>query len=239
MNLDVLNNASCRECADVTKAFEQTVQRGLLLPLRLIANTRTRKKTRPKGFPAIITNGKNTDDVVLSAEEMPFAALAYKFIVPRHYLGLPPDFISRPFFDVVVVRNPYESRNSKWDGNPEGMYQKARVRVMFHPAEFCRMLAKIAYCLTISKHGLCSVKSYLPDVILGRFPDYNYYVGHPCEAQSTMDALWSSGNGKNTLHRTLLIYDKTTGKTCIRCLISLFSPVGFPVYEVMVGELQN
>ncbi len=225
-----------------SKKFETTVLRGILQPLRLFANTRVKDKGRPKTLRASIVRDKNPEETLLHPSEFPWLAITYKLIPPRAFLGTPPDFSRKDiWFDIDVIPNPNRGL-IKWDGNPNGLYSNAKMRVIFHPFEFCQMIAKIAYCFAISEYGIDAIDTFIPQLILGKFPDANYFVGFPCETPDIMSAFQTkcqNGLPENGHGIGVVLQHWPNGVVQIRCLVALFVEFNYPIYEVFIGNLRE
>jgi hypothetical protein len=115
-------------------------------------------------------------------------------------------------------------------------YRPTRVQVRSSDVMWGRMLAKIAYCNAVWKHGLENVNSELPDSILGQDLTKLFYFVGGVAVQPT--------NGKFPLDRkTFTIVSAVAtypfGSNLLQFGFRLFGDVGSPPYFVIVGNLKN
>ena len=97
-----------------------------------------------------------------------------------------------------------------------------------HGNEFARMLAKIAYGLTILARGTeCLEENYLMPCILGTKDDVGYWVGNSEKEFHDLPR-------DQQLHSVFLVQSGNT----VGALIRLFAKYSTPEYEVFVGKLK-
>ena len=102
--------------------------------------------------------------------------------------------------------------------------------VSTHPAQFARMIAKVAYSMAAATGALTLLKGPSPirDVILGTNTHIGDYVGtltYPIEAHD------------GQLHRVIILPDTSTGQLVAD--VQLFSDSHTPRYGVLLGELSS
>jgi hypothetical protein len=103
------------------------------------------------------------------------------------------------------------------------------IKAHFSENSFERMLAKIAYGMTILEYGLDALKEcYVLPCIRRLRDDVGYWVGGSAKDTSALPA------EKKVLHRVSM----TTNNGEIRALIRLFAHYRTPEYLVIIGKLK-
>ena len=222
----VLLNASCNRCADITSKFEMDVLRDTLLPVRAVLGFRTRrKKDRPKNLP--IWRDKDSMD---SKIDVPLSDYPAYLHLP---VFKPPAFIEGRDYSCgiemtglqVKLVGPvrHEDINRKYDSREIVTYGNLK------PPSFARLIAKIAYCLTVGQHGLENIEEcFVLPAILGAVDDIGKWVGSAPDRQ-----LYSIVQ----IHRARLDVGASSGIVFAR--ISLFTAFDTVEYIVVVGRLSS
>lgn len=215
---DFLRDASCEGCRIITGQIEQEVLRDAVWPLRQMLGMKGRRKQPP----------------TIPTRRLDVAGNELHLRLPHHQIWTKaalPDFKNPPGFlsgrersegqmelDIVVFYDP-RCVGGKYD--PGGF---VRVR----PEAVARMLAKIAHAQAVKIYGLDGFDAYLPDVILGTDPSWQYFVGRPI--QDDTDPPVGTSNWIRLYHHP----DINSGIVLGR--IQLFQEVGGPVYDIVIGR---
>lgn len=224
----VLEQASCDACARITSAFEETVLKRMLGPVRAALGFRTRrKKKRPTVLPVQIDRGWGwqTEDVAL---------LDYPAVIALPGFPMPAVLTGRPLApDAEVLIDQMHSATF-----PHQLARLAQGRVLapeirvrgsmqYDPTDFARMLAKIGYGVAVAEHGVDAfAEVFVAPLILGRQKDAARWVG-------TWDGI--PRNRAPLLHSVVTVLHGDR----VHAHVRLFAGFGGPEYLVVVGRLKN
>ena len=219
----VLYEGSCQACARITSAFERDVLKEYFREPRATLGLPTyRKKNRPKSVHLQLLRGRQSFTVSLPAGECPTLIIMPHFRVPACMGNY--DYKS----GVMVVgsslhgSSDMKERLARLDANG---FSVSRSGVL---VSFARMLAKIAYGMSILEFGLHAFKEvFVLPCILGQKDDAGQWVGCSGEPAIVPDV------GK-LLHRIEVISENSV----VSVLIRLFANYKTPVYLVLVGSLK-
>jgi hypothetical protein len=236
----VLRDASCRSCAAITGSFEGDFLNKTLAPLREVLKINTRNKKKRTGFLPMKfkKNGKEfIQDVPLDE---------YIALVPALY-------IEYPSYLKTGVRNYVGdgTREAKVIG--KGVYytddqvdvlkkkygaDSILISYEFSPADFGRMMAKIAYCFAIARFGIDGITdNYVIPAILGTSNDLWHFVGCDENYQHINDRPAALTHLKK---KDALIWgDLTVVNGDIIVRIRILPRYDFPVYVIAVGKIRE
>lgn len=229
-----LPESSCRECAKVTSNFEHTCLRTMFGPLRLLYGMPTRrKKKRPKTLPLKIMRTASEDWSYIQVKQE-----KYPFLILFPYFDAPLTMASKPYSD-----NRGATAGRFWirGASPayvfeellENLVQELGVHSIMpeakaHVAEFCQMLAKIAYSYAVGELGYGTFESYmLPGILRGELADCDLYIG----------SLEKDEPPSGSLHELSLGESIRSNRIVVR--VRLLAKLGTPTYFVVVGRLIN
>jgi hypothetical protein len=160
----------------------------------------------------------------VSADEVPFICMGYRFPAPGLLRGAVP---SDSFDGELVVRTVTEELQPRL--KPEG----ARVKLgTINILAFARMLAKIGHSYAVAELGLDVFRPLLTDIILGKSAAAPYLVGGDASNSPLPDK-------ELALHQVYLQLCLTSGVEYVLAAIRLFAFVGMPRYHVVVGEVRK
>ena len=219
-----LLKASCVVCNDITSAFEGTVLREYFKLIRAALNLPTRRPhNRPKEFSFEVDREGRKENIVMPVTDCPTIFMMRNLGEPEH------------------IRKHGNGKSIKTVGvslhglNPNELEDKFRIQGISFKAHFSsghcfeRMLAKIAYGMTILAYGAEALKEcYVLPCIRGLKDDAGYWVGSSGRHISALPA------EKKVLHRIGL----NTNNGEIRVFIRLFAHYKTPEYLVIVGKLK-
>jgi hypothetical protein len=167
----VLPRASCDNCAYITgQLIEQKVLRGELRHLRTALSFQTRS---PSERPTVVR---------IKADER-------EIEVPIHECPILMGFIVFPPPGILVARQSVPGIDAigtitiRWGPDPKEFAAKNEIKELsfqskLHPAEFARMIAKIAYSWVVARFGLRLVaENLISPVILGSSDRIGYLIG--------------------------------------------------------------
>lgn len=230
----VLEKSSCRECANITKKYEQTVARDVFGKFRVRHNIQTRrKKERPQSYPIDINNPDGTSSTIdIPAKSHPSPLFLYKFAPANILHGLSREIDT--FLWIIYCAATSDAieliETHKWDG-------KLKIRPV--PIEFARMLAKIAHSHAVAMLGTEAFHPLALDIILCRTDNVSYLVGGNYAAPtSSTDDLEAPVRGAGHLF-SLRYVSGPHQELFLLGEIRLFASLSSPTYHVIVGKVEN
>ena len=222
-----LPQSSCVSCAEITSKVERTVLRGELRPVRVFRalQSRTKHASAPKTYPLVVVRDGVEETVELPLNKYPILVPFPEFSPPRFAVGA----TSKAGIDVAGIVTV------SFGVNPDSVLRELQAstikpQVTTHPAEFARMLAKMAYSMAAATGALSRLKRPSPirGVILGTNTHIGDYVGtlaYPLAAHV------------DQLHRVVVLPDNNSGQLVAD--VQLFSDSYAPRYGVLLGELSG
>lgn len=231
--LMILEKASCQDCGRITSRFEGDYARQSLLEVRTVWNMKSKrsKKKRPKEFPIRFTKN-GVDQTINVPVEDSFPLIPMVDVGPSGVYSNRPHKLGLRHGQYRI--NPFKVRD---DAHLQQLAQKycaesASVDFQIDVPGFLRMIAKIAYCITVWRFGLQSIgEAYVVPAILGIKNDIWTWVGSDGEQEVvkyTKDMAsdhdvngWFDENG--VLHARVKLFKKSLT----------------PEYEVVVGKLND
>lgn len=229
-----LPESSCRECAKITSSFEHTCLRTMYGPLRLLYGMPSRrKKKRPSTLP-------------LKIKQTPLAEWSYTKVKQERY----PFLILFPYFTAPLAlanaplpENRGASTNRFWirGASPayvfnellESLTKELGVYSIMpeaksHVAQFCQMLAKIAYSYAVGELGHGAFEPYmLPGILQGELDDCDSYIGSLEKDEAPSESLHELSVGESLRSNQVIVR------------VRLLAKLGTPTYFVVVGKLKN
>ena len=219
-----LPKSTCGKCADRTSKIERAILRGDFRVVRLYRHMPSRRKHAgaPELYMLTITREGQEQQIEVPLDEYP---------VILHFPIFPPPRIlvtaeKRPGIDVSGVDT------ISFGPNPLDVMRKLGAQsigatVAQRPAEFARMVAKIAYAMAAATGALeeLAEPSRLPAMILGDDDAIGHFVGTIEEPNASHPSL----------HRVLVVADRVRG--LLIGDVQLFSDSQTPRYGVVIGRL--
>lgn len=229
----ILPQASCRDCAAITGAFEGECSRTILGPLRMFYDLPTRRpKERPKHLPIKVKYPTSTDWEIAYVDRSicPFLIGLPLYPLPSAITGIPYDTSTCCASDNFWIRGVGFWRDDKahmqWLCNALGAVEIMPIATI-HTEPFCLMLAKIAHAYAIAELGIDTFTSYLQTMILSRdFTDRPLLIGG------------GAGNEPphNDLHDISIEDSDKVPPNVIAVRVRLLAAIGTPTYHVVVGH---
>jgi hypothetical protein len=223
----ILPKSSCAACAKITGKFEGAVQRTILGDIRIRNNLPTRrKKERPsKRTIGVVSPSGAAKTLDVPFVEFPAPYFVYHFGICGNSIGAPPSLdVSQ--FKASTIHNHEElvafAEKYKWD---------KKITTRFLPNEFRRMLAKIAYSLSVALLGPDSFRPVIRDAILKDHCNLPYFVGEDRTGYPMNPIRWHQYG--------LEVRTAPSGQHKLFAHIHLFCPAATPTYHVFVGELDS
>lgn len=229
-----LPEASCRDCAKITSKFERTCLRTMYGPLRLLYGMPSRrKKDRPSTLPLKIKRIASEEWSYLEVEQekFPFLILFPYFSaplaltkppVPKNRGAVADRFWIRGASPAFVFDDLLETLCSEL-----GVYS-IMPEAKAHVAEFCQMLAKIAYSYAVAELGYGNFEPYLlPSILKAELSDCDSYIGSLETDEPSSTSLHELSLGRSTHNNQIVVRTR------------LLSKLGTPTYFVVVGKVNR
>lgn len=172
----VLKDASCQACSDITSRFEQRVLRqsyGLREVRSALEIGKRRKNEKPKAASVSIEidGTKSEPEVALSAHPLLLSLTLFDY----------PTFLTRwPAPTGVLVRGShrYSAGPDPKDILDQLGADKVSGRTRHYDHDFGKFLAKVAWSGWVAEYGLSSLaEAWLPSLVVGSDPVVGRYVG--------------------------------------------------------------
>lgn len=226
-----LPESSCLACAKITSSFEHTCLRTMYGPLRLLYELPSRrKKKRPSALPLKIMRTASDDWSYTQVEQQ-----KYPFLILFPYFTAPLALAKEP-----LPENRGAATNRFWirGASPayvfnellESLTQELGVYSIMpeakaHVAEFCQMLAKIAYSYAVGELGYRAFKPYmLPGILKGELADSDSYIGSLEKDEPPSESLHELSIGETMRSNQIIVR------------VRLLAKLGTPTYFVVVGS---
>jgi hypothetical protein len=228
----VLPEASCRSCETATGRFEQACLRRTMgnIRVRLDAPTRNKKDRKPtlRLRRAKVQHAENGGFYLLSGDadsiDIPSSA------VPMFYISLlldQPGILQELSLGTPLPWNTFYTYK-QGDTAESALQPGIAVEVgQFNPYLYAQFLAKMAYAYAVAVDGLTSFRPLVLDLILGRTNYFRHWVGGEPTAPRASE---------NEIHQISRSIQRVGDREFIVVRIRLFSFLGTPVYDVVVGE---
>jgi hypothetical protein len=222
-----LPESSCRDCANITKAFEQAVLRGPLWPVRIYRDlkSRTRHRDAPSTLPATVIQDGRERTVELKMEEYPIL-VHFPLFAPPAYLTRSASYKAGIHLSGIatVLLGPRPDDVAESLGADE-----LKLTASYQPVPFARMIAKVGYAFAVAERATDDLdgEPFVVPAILGRADDIGRWVG-------TLTKPFETHPGQ--LHRLLVHYDREKGLLIAE--VQLFADSQTPSYGVILGRLR-
>jgi hypothetical protein len=233
----ILPRASCLACADITKKFEQFLQRDMYGLLRAHLNLPTRRPDeRPKTWPLTFYRGAdqtNTETIDIPVEEYP-----YMFAMPV----LPQPGLLEGKKDLGgwawlrIADSPIGK--DRGDQLVRRLRRSANETIGFllstdvHLGVLAKSFSKIAHGYAVAKYGYDGFDHFLPDLILGKKDNAADLFGNCAQLDLSI------GDGKD-MHEIFLVPVFIEGETLLVAQVQLFARYHAPTFQVVVGKLRK
>ncbi len=172
-----LKNASCKDCAAVTRDFETHLSRNIYGHLRIHQGIGTRRpEERPSALPLTVMANGEASEISLPVDKHPFFLMLPIWKLPGFFRGEAPNSGFTGLGLHMFYHVPPDIRDTL--GFSDEIFQVGPDNRNIDAAQFARAVAKIAYCTAIEAYGIDSFKPLaIPDIILGKYSAISYFVG--------------------------------------------------------------
>ncbi|MGF1610714.1 MAG: hypothetical protein ACFCUQ_15030 [Kiloniellales bacterium] len=214
----ILPQASCDDCADITKGFEGFCARVTFQSARTFLKLHKRRKwSRPKSFTVY-----DVDKDGESPREVPTEQMPHMIALPL----LPPPglAIGKSYGADYGFAGVWQCQLPGYRAKFDALGKNVQLSAKFELGPFSRMLAKIGHALAVAYLGYGTFEPYLPDIILGKRTNAVDYVGGAEGKLPPQDSLHGLFVGVLREHPNII------------ALVSLFQPFGAPTYRIEVGR---
>ncbi len=168
----VIAKASCDECADVTKRFEQDVARGMWGDARISYSAPSRRKSQRATHLWVVDAERADRRVKVPYADYPASMVFYKMHRSGFLEGLPAtvDTSSAWQFSVIINEKRHAAFEAKYGFKPTHRFRHV-------PDSFGRLLAKIGYGQVLSSLDPSDFHQVCIPYILGEKRNLSYIVG--------------------------------------------------------------
>jgi hypothetical protein len=222
----VLPAASCRRCAAVTGAIEQTLLRGSFWPVRVFRNlkSRTKHKDAPATFPVIVVRNGLEEVVQLAVDELPIL-LHFPLFPPPAYLSQSSLKAGIDLSGLATVRFGRDPREAGYSFGGSAIRFKDQQR----PVAFARMIAKIGYAFAAAEGMLSDLdgEPLIVPAIIDKPDEIGQWVGTMTDPPRAHPGL---------LHRVVIHHEWEQG--LLFAEVQLFADSETPSYGVILGKLR-
>lgn len=218
----ILEGASCDDCADVTKKFEQDVAREMWgAPRNSYGAPSRRKAKRPKHI-WLADPDRPDEKVKVPFNEYPAAMVFYKMGKAGLLEGLPDSVDVSSAWQLVAIHNKEraDAFRAKYGIRPTSKFRHV-------PQSFGRLLAKIGYCHMLVSLEPQDFRPICLSYILGK-PNPSYVVG------GSMADLPADKDLGYTLRTACF---GTAECLMLLAEVRLYANNGTPIYHVVVGDV--
>lgn len=223
----ILLKASCRSCASITGATEQTLLRGSFWPVRIFRNLKSRKKHKdaPSTFPVTIVRDGREEIAHLPVDELPIL-LHFPLFSPPAYIsksGLKAGIDLAGLATVKFGKDPGETAQSLGSSI-------LRFNDQQHPVDFARVIAKIGYAFAVAEGATADLDGdpLVVPAIIDRPNEIGQWVGTLTDPPRAHPGL---------LHRLVIHHERNLGLLIAE--VQLFADSETPSYGVVIGKLKQ
>ncbi len=216
----ILLKASCPQCEDMTKKFEQKVARDLWGDARTSFKQPTRrKKERRTHIEIPLENGHGIQSIPIN--EYPAGFVFYKMGACGFLQGLPETTDISASWEFVVIDDDKRRDAFRLEHGRHAILQFRHV-----PDDFGRLLAKIAYCQVLTALDLGDFRPLILPYITGKKSNLSYLVG----------SIGGVPEGENG-YRLTTMYAERGQDLILLVEVRLYANTHAPTYQVIVGDI--
>jgi hypothetical protein len=221
---NVLPDASCERCRKITGGFEGFCLQQMLGEARTHLKIPEKRKRRRSGRPESLGVGQPSGDGTYWTQ-VPVAA--HPFFLRMYIPGSPRELTGEPHSDTWPLVAPFQWTciNDGSISRAEALGSETLIKQTLNARYFCLMLGKIAHSLAIAVHGRNYFVPLIGEIIWHQEVAIFNYVGG-----ATMP-LPNEG-----LHQISSGWKQAPAGQFLTVRIQLFSWLGAPTYEVVVGR---
>lgn len=219
----VIEKASCKMCADITKKFEQDVARGMWGDARISYNAPSRRKKERPTYLKLRDPDRPSRTVKIAYGDYPAPLIFYKMHKAGMLLGAPEALDISGTWQFSAV---HDDERAKTFEKKFGIKLTAKFRHV--PQSFGRLLAKIGYGQILWSLDPEDFMPLCVPYILGSKTNVSYIVGGSfCIPAPEADI------GYNL--RTAVVGDSK--RILLIALVRLYANLHSPVYHAVVGDV--
>ncbi len=219
----VIREASCLQCADITKKFEQDVARGLWGDARASYNSPSRRKKERKPNIFLRDPAGKEPDLEVAISEYPAAMVFYHMHRAGILEGKSEDFNSSGQWKLIAIVD--EQRLREFERKNPGRLTAQFKHVSY---SFARLLAKIGYGQVLTSLDPEDFRPFCLPYILGKKTNLSYIVGSRLSIEEPQAGIGYSLSS----HRF-----GTADRLVIAAEVRLIANNHTPTYHVIVGDV--
>ncbi len=231
----VVLDASCEKCGAITSAFELDILRNTFMLPRKVFNMRSRhSKKANKEIPATIQTVNSTYSIKIPSDNCPVC-----FALPIY---LSPAILDNRTYQFGIQGTGLFT--IKLNDIEQDMLKKkygtgiVSFEISYKPTNFARMIAKIAYSLSVAVFGLENIEDIgIVSSIIGDTDDIGKWVGTAPDKvfQPNIDL----HNMKINLNWSVDMSNSDLTAEKLICRVGLFSNFNAPEYIAVVGNINK
>lgn len=223
MGKEVIPKASCVDCQEITKKFEQRITRSMYWPMRAKYGFPSRHNDMPAAFSVEL----HMPDGSVCSESIPAAEH------PNFYIAL-----NLPEPGLIAGRepsplNPEIQVELKGDLSAIERIKKQTGALQVLPnclaywGDLCKQVAKIAHCAVTYRYRNIGYEALLPPLIIGKSEHLSHYVG----------GVSRSNNGYTS--RYTIELQEIHGEIYITVVVLLLLIDSLPPYRAIAGKVTD
>lgn len=172
---DVLLEASCGQCEDMTKGFEQYVMRELFGNIRKVMELRSRGGKLPKTIDQLIRDKSGVEKMISVPIDEAIDILFMPVFAPPGICEGNLAVLDCELVEIQLINVGINSSKSTYTATST---DEVHAKMQFKNKTFEKFLLKIAYCTAIKNYGYEVVKnSPIPKILMGFDKRYGTFLG--------------------------------------------------------------
>lgn len=220
----VIREASCLDCADVTKKFEQKIARDLWGDARTSYDAPSRRKKDRQKFIHMSDAASPSRNTKVPVGEYPAGFVFYRMGLPGLLQGLAADDDVSNSWKFTVLNDDHR-RNEFLKNNPD---KKLTLKFRNVPYEFGRLLCKVGYGQLLTVFDLGDFSPICLPYIMGEKTNVSYIIGETTEKTAPIPGIGYSLDAFGLIHDSKLL---------LIAKVRLYANAHSPEYQVIVGEV--
>jgi hypothetical protein len=239
-----LKDASCENCSDITKKFEQICARNMFGSFRTVNRLPTRRKhQRPNELELLVEGPSGKQTIKVLVADHPGVPASLPLLPPPGMRVGPTKQLPQPDTAVWLSLTQINRAKAKKIADSTGAIDLSVKKPEVDLLAFMRLLAKVAHGAVHAMFHASGFVPFLPDYILGKDPHLPFVVGGATQPPppGTATTLGYQGDDSRLGHRISCgSATNAIGQIVLMSHIQLFSFLPYaPVYEVFVATVPD
>lgn len=219
----VILEASCSDCAEITKKFEQDVARELWGDARISYDAPSRRKKERPNHITLPGRTRTEAPLKVAYSEYPAPMVFYQMSQAGMLQGIPQDHDISPMWKLVYIADDDKIKTfeTKYPGRLSAKFRHV-------PESFGRLIAKIGYGQVLCSLDPSDFSPICLPYILGTEKNVSYVVG----GRETISEMLPGIGYSMDSHLF-----GSSDRAVVMAEIRLFANNGTPTYHVVVGDV--